>query len=38
MKTTPTGDVRTANRFWYATYFRNNNLGFRIARSVGEQE
>ena len=31
MKTTPTGDVRTANRFWYATYFR-------IARSVGEQE
>jgi len=32
------GDVRTANRFWYTTYFRNNNLGFRIARSVGEQE
>ena len=26
--------VRTANRFWYTTYFRNNNLGFRLARSV----
>ena len=26
--------VRTANRFWYATYFRNNNLGFRIARTA----
>ena len=25
--------VRTANRFWYTTYFRNNNLGFRLARS-----
>ena len=25
--------VRSANRFWYATYFRNNNLGFRIAVS-----
>ena len=24
--------VRSANRFWYTTYFRNNNLGFRIAR------
>lgn len=23
--------VRSANRFWYATYFRNNNLGFRLA-------
>ena len=32
------GHVRSANRFWYATYFRNNNLGFRIARSLGEQE
>ena len=30
--------VRVAKRFWYATYFRNNNLGFRIARSLGEQE
>ena len=28
------GYVRTANRFWYATYFRNNNLGFRIARAA----
>lgn len=28
--------VRTANRFWYATYFRNNNLGLRLARSVSE--
>ena len=28
--------VRTANRFWYATYFRNNNLGFRLARTVSE--
>ena len=28
--------VRTANRFWYDTYFRNNNLGFRIARSLQE--
>ena len=26
--------VRSANRFWYATYFRNNNLGFRIARTL----
>lgn len=23
--------VRSANRFWYTTYFRNNNLGFRLA-------
>ena len=30
--------VRVANRFWYASDFRNNNLGFRIARSLGEQE
>ena len=28
--------VRSANRFWYATYFRNNDLGFRIARTVEE--
>ena len=28
--------VRSANRFWYATYFRNNNLGFRLALSPGE--
>ena len=28
--------VRSANRFWYATCFRNNNLGFRIARTPGE--
>ena len=28
--------VRLANRFWYATYFRNNNLGFRIARTLEE--
>ena len=24
--------LRVANRFWYSTYFRNNNLGFRLAR------
>ena len=29
-------DVRSANRFWYTTSFRNNNLGFRIARAVEE--
>ena len=28
--------VRSANRFWYATSFRNNNLGFRIARTIEE--
>ena len=28
--------VRTANRFWYTAGFRNNNLGFRIARTVEE--
>ena len=28
--------VRSANRFWYAVYFRNNNLGFRIARTLQE--
>ena len=28
--------VRSANRFWYTTYFRNNNLGFRIARTLNE--
>ena len=28
--------VRSANRFWYATDFRNNNLGFRIARTIEE--
>ena len=28
--------VRSANRFWYAIYFRNNNLGFRIARTIRE--
>lgn len=22
--------VRTANRFWYGAFFRNNNLGFRL--------
>ena len=26
--------VRSANRFWYTTYFRNNNLGFRIVRTI----
>ena len=30
--------VRSTSRFWYTTYFRNNNLGFRIARSLDEQE
>ena len=29
-------DVRTANRFWSPHYFRNNNLGFRLARTVVE--
>ena len=28
--------VRSANRFWYTTGFRNNNLGFRIARTLEE--
>ena len=28
--------VRSANRFWYAPWFRNNNLGFRLALSLGE--
>jgi len=28
--------IRSANRFWYPTNFRNNNLGFRIARSLSE--
>ncbi|MDE0100351.1 MAG: formylglycine-generating enzyme family protein [Truepera sp.] len=28
--------VRSANRLWYATYFRNNNLGFRIALTPEE--
>lgn len=26
--------VRSANRFWYDTHFRNNNLGFRLVASV----
>lgn len=26
--------LRVANRFWYPTYFRNNNLGFRLARDA----
>ena len=30
------GHVRSARRFWYTTWFRNNNLGFRIARSPEE--
>ena len=30
------GDVRSANRLWYTTSFRNNNLGFRIARTPEE--
>ena len=29
-------DVRSTSRFWYTTDFRNNNLGFRIARTPGE--
>lgn len=28
--------VRTANRFWYPVWFRNNNLGVRLARTVSE--
>ena len=32
------GSIRSANRFWYTTHFRNNDLGFRIARSLGERE
>ena len=30
------GDLRSANRFWYGAGFRNNNLGFRIARTLEE--
>ena len=30
------GDIRSANRFWYTTSFRNNDLGFRIARTIEE--
>lgn len=26
--------LRVANRFWYSTFFRNNNLGFRLARDI----
>ena len=26
--------VRSTSRFWYTTSFRNNNLGFRIARTI----
>lgn len=26
--------VRSANRFWYGRYFRNNNLGLRIVQSL----
>ena len=29
-------DVRSAGRFWYTTSFRNNNLGFRVARTIEE--
>jgi len=28
--------VRSANRFWYTANFRNNNMGFRIVRSLQE--
>lgn len=28
--------VRSANRFWYTTNFRNNNLGFRLALTPEE--
>ena len=28
--------IRSANRLWYTTDFRNNNLGFRLARSLQE--
>ena len=30
------GHVRSAKRFWYGTRFRNNNLGFRVARTPEE--
>ncbi len=29
-------DIRSANRLWYPTDFRNNNLGFRLARTPSE--
>ena len=28
------GYVRSANCFWYAASFRNNNLGFRLVRTL----
>lgn len=28
--------LRAANRFWYSAHFRNNNLGFRLARDAGQ--
>ncbi|MDD9992995.1 MAG: hypothetical protein OXP75_14455 [Rhodospirillales bacterium] len=30
------GYIRSASRFWYANYFRNNNLGFRLALTPDE--
>ena len=30
------GHVRSTSRFWYTTSFRNNNLGFRVARTIEE--
>ena len=31
------GYVTVSNRFWYAPYFRNNNLGFRVVRPTAEE-
>ena len=32
------GYLRTADRFWYTSRFRNDCLGFRLARSGGPRQ